>query len=440
MAENLLSNARVRSASFKRDGHYLPDGGGLRIRLLSASKNHPQGARLAEFHFKLKDAVGDYKNGALHLGTIGDAFTDDTGKTRPFTLADARARRDAARELVSKGIDPREFARLAAAEAVEAQRLRMAELDSRRTVKQAFDRWLALYLSAHRKDRGAYVEDLFARHILPKVGDEPLETLRRAQITDLLDALTSQGLRRTANVALSSLRQFVRWCAVRDWMTHDPTLALSKASAGGKEKSRERTLSALEIVELRDKLPSAELPERIVAALWVVLATGCRIGELSGARVADFDLKGKTWLIPETKNGKEHLVHLSDFALRHIERVLVLGGTSEFLLPGRTGDDQIDKPITDKVITKMVTDRQRETPLKGRSKAVATLILARGKWTPHDLRRTMATRMRDLRISTDVIERCLNHPRRASSGCIRQASSWPSARKRSTSGDRNCSG
>ena len=33
-----------------------------------------------------------------------------------------------------------------------------------------------------------------------------------------------------------------------------------------------------------------------------------------------------------------------------------------------------------------------------------------GKWTPHDLRRTLATRMReDLGVSSDVVERCLNH-------------------------------
>ena len=69
MAENLLSDARVRSASVERDGTYLPDGGGLRIRLLPPSRVHPKGARLAEYHFKVKAAPGAYKNGALHLGT-----------------------------------------------------------------------------------------------------------------------------------------------------------------------------------------------------------------------------------------------------------------------------------------------------------------------------------------------------------------------------------
>ena len=59
MAENLLTDARVRTANRERDGLYLSDGGGLRIRLLPPSRKHPKGARLAEYHFKLKDAAGE---------------------------------------------------------------------------------------------------------------------------------------------------------------------------------------------------------------------------------------------------------------------------------------------------------------------------------------------------------------------------------------------
>jgi len=36
-------------------------------------------------------------------------------------------------------------------------------------------------------------------------------------------------------------------------------------------------------------------------------------------------------------------------------------------------------------------------------------VLAGGKWTPHDLRRTGATIMGSLNVRPDVIEKCLNH-------------------------------
>ena len=70
-AENLLSDVKLRSATRERDGLYIGDGGGLRFRLLAPSRNHPRGAKLAEFHFKLKAPGGSYRNGALHLGTLG---------------------------------------------------------------------------------------------------------------------------------------------------------------------------------------------------------------------------------------------------------------------------------------------------------------------------------------------------------------------------------
>ncbi len=54
-------------------------------------------------------------------------------------------------------------------------------------------------------------------------------------------------------------------------------------------------------------------------------------------------------------------------------------------------------------------DRIRTTPLKKRTPNTGTLVLSRGEWSPHDLRRTMATRMGDLGVQPHVIERCLNH-------------------------------
>jgi integrase len=419
MAENLLTDAKVRTATFARDGAYLKDGGGLRIRLLAPSRNHAKGARLAEYMFNLKQADGTYRSAVIGLGTIGDDFTDPSSVVRTFGLADARRARDIARAQVAQGIDPRSAKRLDKLELVEAHRSRIAELESRRTVKQAFEKWHELYASKHRKDGGEFVRDLFERHLLPRLGPLPLQSLKRSEVTDALDAITATGKARTANMALSLVRQFVRWCAARDWIERDPTLGLSKGAVGGKERPRERHLSDEEIVELRDRMHGARLPERVQCALWLILATGCRVGEVSGARTADLDLAENLWRIPDTKSGRPHLIQLSAFARRHVHRLLELRGKSQWLLParmppkGKTPDDEpIDdaQPMGDKGLTKAVGDRQRGEPLKGRSTAAAALLLTGGKWTPHDLRRTMATGMRDrCGISGDVVERCLNH-------------------------------
>jgi integrase len=68
-----------------------------------------------------------------------------------------------------------------------------------------------------------------------------------------------------------------------------------------------------------------------------------------------------------------------------------------------------DLPLSEKTITKAVHDRIRSKALKGRTKSTGVLMLSGGEWSPHDLRRTMASRMGDLGVAPHVIERCLNH-------------------------------
>jgi integrase len=411
----LLTDAALRAATLEKHGRYLRDGAGLRVRLLPPSERHPKGARLFEYHFKVKAPDGLWKHGQLHLGTYGDAYTDATGRRLVYGLERARADCAAARALVGQGIDPREARRLRELDGKAEQLRKLAEhraQANRREVRSAFESWRALYLKREHKDGGALVEAHFERHILPAIGALALQDVGKADIVPILDALVGAGRLRTANALLALLRQFFRWCMARDWIEREPTFGLSKSSVGGNEPPRQRNLSFDELAALPARMAAAKLPERIRHAVWLLAATGARVGELSAARVADFDLEAARWHIPpeNSKNGLAHLVHLSDFAIAQV-RALIAAGTdaegqrAEWILPGRNRRESIDE----KTIAKQVRDRQRTRKLKGRSKDVGALVLAGGEWTPHDLRRTMASRMGDLGIRPDVIERCLNH-------------------------------
>jgi len=408
--ENLLSDARVRSATKATDGGYLADGGGLRVRLMPPSREFPEGARLFEYHFKLKTPDGEWKNGAMHLGTYGEESTDATGKRLKFGLVHARMARDAARGLVAKGVDPRQARRLRDLEDQAEQKRRLAELQAeanRKTVRTAFESWVALFLQREHKDGGALVESHFARHVLPSIGDAALQDIGKSEVMPILDKLVSDGRLRTANVVLALLRQFFRWCMTRDWIDRDPTFGLSKKVVGGADESRERNLSFDAVALLPARMAEAKLPDRLRAAVWLLLATGARAGELAGARLADFDLEAGEWRIPaeNAKNGVAHLIHLSPFAAGHVKALVATGAGSPWLLAGRDPA----KPIDAKTLTKQIRDRQRPKKIKGRSKQAGALLLPGGEWTPHDLRRTMASRMQDIGVAPQVIEKCLNH-------------------------------
>ena len=160
-------------------------------------------------------------------------------------------------------------------------------------------------------------------------------------------------------------------------------------------------------MELQQRLPTANLAPATEIAIWIMLSTGCRVGEISQARWADVDLEQGQWVIPagHSKNARELTVFLSDFSLQQFKDLKTATGDSAWCLPARDRK----KHIGLKTIAKQIRDRIRTEPLAHRTQATGTLLLSGGEWTPHDLRRTAATLMGELGVIGEIIERCLNH-------------------------------
>lgn len=332
------------------------------------------------------------------------------------SLAVAREQAEAMRVATRSGTD----VNIERQKRIAAQRDAIAsnnELQRRAlTVRSLFVRWketdLALVVKGERrtgrKDGGQYVEEQFARHVFPHIGNVQATDLRRADIMELLDRLTKQGHNRTANVVLAMLRQMFRFAAKRDLVQGDPTFGIDKKDAGGRDNERDRVLTEAEIRQLVQSVPAANLNPRTEAALWLLFATAARVGELVKAKWSDIDTVARTWAIPaeNSKNGKPHIVHLSYFALRWIERLANLQTNPIWVFPNVKETDH----VCTKTINKQLTDRQRGgEPMSNRAANTSALALPGGKWVPHDLRRTAASRMQALGVSSEVIDRCLNH-------------------------------
>lgn len=199
--------------------------------------------------------------------------------------------------------------------------------------------------------------------------------------------------------------------------TSDPTAGLRSQDIGAYTSKRTRTLSWEELRLLGAKIPQSNLPPRIEAALWVLLATGTRSGEPRQARVEHVDIVKREWIIPKevAKNGREHLVHLSDFAAKWLQ-VMLDYSESAWLMTGEIEN----KPVSEEFVRKLIGDRigtvHRAKPT-GNHKS---LELPGGEWRLHDLRRTAATRMGDIGVQPHVIEACLNHVRKGIGACQRQ--------------------
>ncbi len=393
-----LSAVTLKSLTEKDVGKTKFDGDGLYGKV----RNQKSGIVVTfEYRFKLN----------------GKSRSASCGKWPAFSLKEIRQLRDEKRQLIESGIDPVEQNRSAKLQkqveiAQEVKRHNnelariAAEEAAQRTFADALKQWKRLEL-VRRKDGGAEVVRAFQKDVFPTLENVALVDIKRSMLMGIFDQIVERGSSVMANHLFGDLRQFFDFAVTREWIESNPLSGIAKDKVGRLPKERDRYLSEDEIINLKKQLPKANLLRTTEIAIWIMLSTCCRVGEISRARWEHIDLENGEWFIPAgiSKNAKSHTVLLSDFSKQQLEELQTITGESEWCLPTRGGANHICL----KSIAKQVKDRVRDDPFSKRTKAMGSLRLPGGDWTPHDLRRTGATMMGELGVMGEVIERCLNH-------------------------------
>ena len=393
MAINKLTDVAFRKIKTTDTEQLLSDGGGLYVRVRSSADG---GAISFRFVYRVEG-----KQRWLTLESYPE-----------MKLAEARALRESYKQLVQKGIDHRLEKRNEASRNRQAQldeKVRLEKLAARATVRDLFDCWVSLELAKRKESGRNELIRSFEKDVLPVIGMIPAEDVTKAHVMQVLDNILARSAHRLANRTLSEMRQMFGFGYARDIVKNDPTHRLKKADIGGKETERDRVLSEDEIRELARKIPGANLYCPSECAIWIMLSTGCRVGDLMKATWDEIDFGARTWTFAPEKDKthikRTHTIFLSDFALRQFERLREVSGSGLWLYPDTSGS----KPVCKKSITKQIGDRQRTEALRNRSKLTGALLLSGGSWTPHDLRRTCTTIMVELGVLPDVAHLCTYH-------------------------------
>jgi integrase len=348
----------------------------------------PKNARSFSFRFR------DPSTGRLTRALIG-RYPD-------VTLAKAREAADKLRRIVAGGINPVESKRRAKAEGPQ------------RTFAALAERYLEEHARRHKRSAGADERNL-RLHILPKWKDRPFDSIRRSDVIELAEGLIKQGSPVQANRIQALVSSIFSFALDADLVQGNPCARLRKRGA---ETTGTRVLSDGEI---RLFWPNVILPpvsRRVGLALRLALLTGTRAGEVAGmARSELADLsnpKKASWTVPaqRSKNGVAHVVPLSPLSCTTIRSVLeLIGEKDEFLFPSPTNQGE---PITAHALA--VAMQRLGPELSGKSEAIKT-------WksdppSPHDLRRTTATRLSSLGVAQEDVAAVLNHIRRDITGRV----------------------
>lgn len=381
MPEKILDALTVRHLRLTegKKEEFVGDGANLFLRLRPQSR---------DWLFVWK---ADGKKHKLMLGSATD-----------LSLAEAREKAREARTHIADGRHPR----------VERERRRAEQfaLDQTngalpQTVNELFEVWFAKEIESKYADAGSEVRRRYEKDVAPFIGKRVPSRVAEPDIVAVMDAVAGRGAKRMAGLLLADLRQMFKFAARRGIATVNPTDELDKGEWSGESVERKRNLSEKEILLLRKRLPDAKLIPETECAIWILLGTLCRIGELSQSRWDQ--VVGDELMLPIelTKTKEPHTVVLSPFVRKQLKRLKSQNPRSEWLFPAKHNGGAIDK----KSITKQITHRQRGKAVKGRSPAVTSLRLPGGPWHIHDLRRTGATLMQDIGVLPVVIEAVLNH-------------------------------
>lgn len=355
-----LTDLHVKKLKPKKRRYEVLDGAGLAIRVM------PSGAKSWVFRYSLE--------GLARRMTLG-AYPG-------VGLADARQRHAEAMQQLQRGIDP-------GAEAQAAKAKRKAAPTFADLLDEIWD------VELRHKKSGIQTKKLLEKDAVPVWGKRKVADIKRRDIVILLDKIRVRAPI-VANRVHGALSRLFNFAAERGVIEDSPCTRIRK----GPENKRDRVLTNAEIKALWGALDlenkAIDIYRVSKLALKIILLTGQRPGEVAGMTWDELS-EANFWNIAgeRMKNGEPNRVPLCPLALAVIEQARGYADPESAYVFRSSYKEK--EPVTRHALTRAIA---RHWPdMEGIEE----------KFTPHDLRRTMRTRLAELGVPDIVAERVLGH-------------------------------
>jgi integrase len=366
LTDNAIKNLKL--AEFQRE-KVVADGLGLVLRL------RDDGSRTWIFRYTYN---GQRKKVAL-------------GAYPQMSLKEARIARDGQAKVLEGGRDPvlhKQQATQAKREAITVGEL--AEEFRKRFLAPRYERPDEAYAALKRDPVRALKASTLAQDVTPEM------------LTKVFNAMVDRGSKVAANRTLALTRLMFQYGVDQHYLKANPVTMRPKA-VGGRETAKKTNLLFEQIQDFLAVLGDLQVAMHPItnAALRFILGTAKRPLEVVTLEWSHIDRERRQWLNPwqltkDKQPGKDHLVFLSQWSLNILDEVaaMKLEGKYVFPSPQRRGDEIV--PIERHALSRAVLRLHQAGVIKP-------------KFTPHDLRRTFATRAGSLKIPPYVVEKCLDH-------------------------------
>lgn len=298
-----LTDTAIRNAKPRAKPYRLADSLGLYVLA------HPNGSK----YWRLKYRYG------------GKQKTFAVGVYPHVGLAEARRRRDAARNLLDEGKDP---------SAEKKAHKRTQAHKEANTFEVVFREWVEAKRGTWSEDQLEQVTRSIELNILAGLGDRPIADITAGDILSELRKIEKRGALEIAARVLQRVSATFRYAIATDRIKSNPAADLRGALKTRKVTHRP-TLSLAEMPEFLSKLEAYDGHPQTKLGIKLILLTATRTAELRAAEWAEFDFDSAVWRIPaeRMKMRKEHLVPLSRQALEVLELLKPITAHQRLLFP-----------------------------------------------------------------------------------------------------------
>lgn len=313
MPTDTLTDAKCRGAKPRDKAYKLFDGGGLALWC------SPTGTKVWRLHYRLR---------------AGDALKAQTMSFGPYPevpLAEARKKRDEARQILRDGGDP------------------MAPRRERHTLtlRQACD----AYWAGRQDVTDAYRTNALRcmdTHIHPALGDHALATLTRADLLPALNKMDAAGLHDYVRKARLWLAAVFAWGIEQEHCPHNPAAEIDPKKAFG--RTRVQSFAAVELHQVGDLMRRLALEDPHLQSM-----LACRFLAYTWLRTVEMrtllwtDVVDGQLLIPagRMKRPRDHLVPMPRQALEILEQMRARQRGSRFIWPG---DRSLERPMSENAV------------------------------------------------------------------------------------------
>ena len=249
----------------------------------------------------------------LSLGTYPDV-----------TLRQARERRDEARRLIARGIDP-------SADRKAQQRIRAQHATDH--FEAIAREWFARFSPSWAPAHSERVLRRLERDLFPWIGNRPMATLTVPDLLSAIRRIEDRGALETAHRALQNCGQVLRYAIATGRATRDLSVDLRGALPATK---RGHFAAVTDPNRLGNLLRAfAHYPGTLVVrcALRLAPLVFVRPGELRTAQWADIDLPLGEWRYTVSKTNTPHIVPLSTQALAILCELHPRTGRGRYVFP-----------------------------------------------------------------------------------------------------------